>query len=175
MSLLRRWRPDAIILMVVAVAVMLPWLHSMAVTWAWGPIAPTPQACLVHAAGVGDVAGLSDALRSGVSPDIGAGSWMTPLMSAAARGDLRVVQALLNAGADANATDPYGNTALFYAAMFDRTEVAQTLLDYGADPLARNDNGETPLDRAIEFRASATATILRDAENDHRFLGCWCR
>jgi ankyrin repeat protein len=128
----------ALISLVIAAAVMLPWIQAALVDRlsSAAPASPSASPNSMHWAGI------------------------TPLMSAAAQGDQPAVETLLAHGADVKAVDPCGRTALTFAAMFDRAELIELLLAHGADPDRRDIDGQTALDRAAEFGAQSAEVVL---------------
>ena len=161
---------EAAWIIVVAMALALPWIQSAVLAlangcWSGGYRNGSDRYAdwrFADAAGAGDVAAIEAALRDGASVDFRGSAGVTQLMSAAARGDLRTAEALLRAGACVDATDPTGQTALFYAAAFDQDSVARRLLRDGADPGCCDLSGRTPTDRASEFHAARVTALLRE-------------
>jgi len=121
-----------------------------------------PNGKLLAAAGTGDLAGISEAIEQGASPDaalFGNGA----LFCAASKGHDDAVLLLLKHGADMNAkTAVAQRTALHEAALRGRKSTVELLLQNGADVNARNRHNRTPL-----YYVVSPPAPLRPPEN-HR-------
>jgi ankyrin repeat protein len=165
MNRVRSWLSRALIALVIAAAMSLPWIQAAVRDQLWDQTSGSASEQLVVASGAGDLDAMESALRAGASPDSTFQSGMTVLMNASARGDQRVVELLLDCGAHVDAVDPNGNTALTYAAMLDHVSIVTVLLQHGAEPDRANMFGNTPIDCAIEFNSQHAQRLLRRAMN----------
>jgi ankyrin repeat protein len=161
MNRVRSWLASALLALVLAAAVSLPWIQAALMNLFCGPARGSATEQLVNAAGAEDRDAMESAIRSGASPDSALQTSVTALMSAAARGDRRVVEFLLARGADPNATDRHGRSAVVYAAMFDHELVLTVLLKHGADPYRRDDDEKSAIDHAAEYGAVIAEQVLR--------------
>jgi len=75
-------------------------------------------------------------LDKGASPNIKAGRWGTPFMTAIKNGDDEMFHELLSRGAEINITHGYWGTPLQTAIQWHYYHLAHELLDRGADPKA---------------------------------------
>ena len=126
-----------------------------------------PNEDLIHAARVGDVAGVRAALRSGADVNAENNKYgLTPLEVAAQVGHANVIPLLLRAGADVNARDKSGATALIEAAFRGQVNVIPLLLKAGADVNARDKYGNTALIEAALFDHASVIPLLLKAGAD---------
>jgi hypothetical protein len=174
------WLVGCVVLAALASA-MLYWQWRSSDVWPWQvmpaeasrieptlPI-PTPEVgvevaalpSLFHAARLGDLDMLREAMGLGEDLNVRDVYGQTPLMYAVDHAQLAVVTVLLAAGADPNAASEAGWTPLMYAAREGRTvAITQALLNAGADPARRNAAGESALDIArAEANAEVAATL----------------
>jgi len=165
MNQVRSWLSRALIALVTAAAISLPWIQAAVSDHLWGQATDTADEQLVVASGAGDLGAMKSAFQAGASSNCTFRPGMTVLMNASARGDQRAVELLLDRGASVNAADLHGNTALMYAAMLDHGSVVTALLQHGAEPDRPNVFGITPVECAVEYGAESAERELRRAMN----------
>ena len=85
-----------------------------------------------------------------IDPNIGGGSFISPLMVALSDKNIRVAKILLSNGADVDVLDQDGNTALHKAVEENNYEIAQLLLEYHSDLRKHNKKGEAAIHLAIK-------------------------
>ncbi len=107
-----------------------------------------PNEQLWQAASIGDISGVSAALRAGAGINIRTEMDATALNIAAHFGHTAVVNALIVFGAQINHQDIFGLTALHLAAHAGHVDTINALLGAGADGTITNKMGYTPADIA---------------------------
>jgi hypothetical protein len=138
---------------------------------------------LMQAAGLGDSAGIHEALRSGESIDISDETGWTALMLASVAVKPETVSLLLDSGASVDQKDSHGNTALIGASavrfnMGNEPEILRILLSKGANVESTNDLGESALmwaakagnARAIDVLLKSGAKPQRTDQSGHDAL-----
>uniref|UniRef100_A0A1D1XT00 Ankyrin repeat domain-containing protein 2 n=1 Tax=Anthurium amnicola TaxID=1678845 RepID=A0A1D1XT00_9ARAE len=106
------------------------------------------ESVLHHAASIGDVEALKNALAAGADKNEEDSEGRTALHFACGYGEVKCSQVLLEAGATVDALDKNKNTALHYAAGYGRKECVALLLENGAAVTLQNLDGKTPIDVA---------------------------
>jgi len=103
---------------------------------------------------------------AGADVDAADGQGVTGLMMAARWGYQEIVAAVLDAGAEVDLMSSIGpgRTALMYAAIAGRDEIVAVLLSAAADPTITDGHGRTAAALAELWGKTATAELLRAAE-----------
>ena len=123
----------------------------------------------------GDLAAVSELLRSGANPNHRSPDGSTLLMIASGLGQSQMVNILLTAGADVIAIEPrMGATALHKAAQSGNADVIGMLLDHGAfvdqqSPVL----GHTPLMDAVLHKHSVAVRCLLDRASRTTIRNHW--
>jgi ankyrin repeat protein len=130
-------------------------------------------ACLIAAAGHGDVDGVSAALDDGAYPDAKDDAGWTALMEACINGQSDIVKLLLNAGVDVNARTSISGTAIFFAAAGGYADIIEMLLEQGADPEIEitGHNADAGMNAIICARQNGhenVVKIIEDWEKKHQ-------
>lgn len=116
---------------------------------------------LMHAALLGDVAGIKRLLSQGASIDAVSPDGSTALIYAAASDNPAAVDCLLKAGANVNANMKGGGNALTAAVVTDHSQNVALLLKAGLDPNAKTVEGESVLSFAIRRHYADIVKLLR--------------
>jgi ankyrin repeat protein len=119
-----------------------------------------PDNAIIEAAREGDVAGIRDAIMSGIPADDGGIDFVPAIVVATDYNHLDAVKYLLKRGANPNRKARDGRTALAVAAQAGRSSIATVLLDNGADPDLVAENGDTPLFIAVRAHRTSIVQLL---------------
>ena len=122
-----------------------------------------PEADLISAAKLGDLARARELVTRGTPVDVADRRGYTPLMWSSAAGSLDLTRYLLETGANVEARAADGATALFLAAANGSTEVVRLLLARGANPGVPRE-GQTPRQAAAARGQMETAAAIEAAE-----------
>lgn len=122
-----------------------------------------PEADLISAAKLGDLARARELVTRGTPVDVADRRGYTPLIWSSAAGSLDLTRYLLENGANVEARAADGATALFLAAANGSTEVVRLLLARGANPGVTRE-GQTPRQAAAARGQMETAAAIEAAE-----------
>ncbi len=103
---------------------------------------------LLHAAGEGDVQGITNLLAEGAEVNARTSDGWTPLMIAVINGHAGAARLLLRSGADVNARNGKGWTPLRFAVSMADVEAVRLLLSANADVNTGDEAGDTALMQA---------------------------
>jgi hypothetical protein len=125
-----------------------------------------PDNAMIEAARDGDIAGIRDAMMSGIPADDGGIDFVPAIVVATDYNHLDAVKYLLERGANPNRKARDGRTALAVAAQAGRSNIATVLLDKGADPNLVAQNGDTPLFIAVRAHRTSVVQLLLEHKAD---------
>jgi len=124
------------------------------------------QVPLVDAARTNSSADITELLRVGGDPKVGASDGTTALHWAAHHNNAALVGRLIDAGADAAAINDYGSTPMSEAAMAGNVRILEMLLDAGANVDSPNTDGQTALMIVARNENLSAARLLLDRGAD---------